>query len=370
MTTTADVRAPEATPRRKIFPHDRWMEAQGIPIHRGYYIEDLRTLELGHWAARECNAAFVQLTGLEGVSEVRVTEVPAGATLPPTRLPVDEVVYVLQGNGLTSVWADESAKPTFEWQPRSMFLVPRNAWHQYSNARGDRPVKLMHYNYLPIVMSGLPDILDQRGGQAALSTDMYAEAKEFEDDQYAFGGRRTYWFGNFFPDMQAWDRLKEYQERGAGGRTVYMQFPDSEMSCHMSVFPSRTYKKAHRHGPGRAIVIPGGEGYSILWEEGKEKIVVPWREASLFTPPNKWFHQHFNVGAIPARYLALHPLPQFSGHAEKVEDRARDQIEYPDEDLWVREKFEGELAKQNITSLMPGEAYNDHDYVWAYNKPL
>jgi hypothetical protein len=70
-------------------------------------------------------------------------------------------------------------------------------------------------------------------------------------------------------------------------------FPDSEMSCHMSVFPTRTYKKAHRHGPGRVIVIPGGEGYSILWEEGKERIVCPWHEGSMFVPPNKWFHQHF-----------------------------------------------------------------------------
>ena len=31
----------------------------------------------------------------------------------------------------------------------------------------------------------------------------------------------------------------------------------------MSVFDARLYKKAHRHGPGRVIVIPVGEGYSI-----------------------------------------------------------------------------------------------------------
>jgi len=79
----------------------------------------------------------------------------------------------------------------------------------------------------------------------------------------------------------------------------------------MSVFPAQTYKKGHRHGPGRAIVIPGGEGYSILWpHETAEKIVIPWHEASLFTPPGRWFHQHFNLGEGPGRYLALHPLPQ------------------------------------------------------------
>jgi gentisate 1,2-dioxygenase len=85
----------------------------------------------------------------------------------------------------------------------------------------------------------------------------------------------------------------------------------------MSVFDARLYKKAHRHGPGRVIVIPVGEGYSIMWEEGKDKVVVPWHEASLFVPPNKWFHQHFNAGGDPARYLAFHPPMQFHGPRRK-----------------------------------------------------
>ncbi len=30
----------------KAYTYDRWMESVGIPIHRGYFIEDLRTVEL------------------------------------------------------------------------------------------------------------------------------------------------------------------------------------------------------------------------------------------------------------------------------------------------------------------------------------
>ena len=62
----------------------------------------------------------------------------------------------------------------------------------------------------------------------------------------------------------------------------------------------------------------------------------------------------------------LHPLPQFNGHAEKVEDRARDMFEYPDEDPWIRQKFEDELGKKGLTSLMPEAAYQDRNYVWTY----
>jgi hypothetical protein len=116
-----------------------------------------------------------------------------------------------------------------------------------------------------------------------------------------------------------------------------VQFTNSGMTAHMSVFPSRTYKKGHRHGPGVVIIIPAGEGYSIMWEEGREKVFIPWHEASVFVPPNRWFHQHFNVGSEPARYLAFHTP-----------------------------RVEGELGKRSLTSLMPNAAYNDPTYKWAY----
>jgi hypothetical protein len=193
---------------------------------------------------------------------------------------------------------------------------------------------------------------------------MYAEPtlKNIAVEDVSWKRRGAVWVGSFFPDMSAWDKLTETRNRGAGGRSVAMEFPGSEISTHMSMFPSRTYKKAHRHGPGRAIVIPAGEGYSVMWEEGKDKVIAPWKPGSLITPPNRWFHQHFNVGEKPARYLAFHPPLQFDGHAEKVEDRARDQIEYVDEDPAVRERFEAELARRGLTSLLPEEAYKDRNY--------
>jgi gentisate 1,2-dioxygenase len=138
----------------------------------------------------------------------------------------------------------------------------------------------------------------------------------------------------------------------------------------MSVFPAQSYKKGHRHGPAYVIVIPVGEGYSMMWPEGQEdnKVVVPWQKASVFVPPNRWFHQHFNVGTAPARYLAFHPLPQLMGMGggEQIQDRARDQIEYANEDPLVRQRFESELDKRGLKSLMPEEAYKNPDYEWDY----
>ncbi len=348
--------------------YDLWMEAQGVPVHRGYFIEDLRTVELGPWEERECNAAFIQLVGMEGIAEARVTEIPGGGTVPPMRFALDEVVYALSGQGIATVWADGVPKHSFEFAARSLFLIPRGASRQFANARGDQPLRLLHNNYLPVAMSLEPD------------PDFYFNntfphpelLQPREEELYAVAtrapnmGRGATWYGNFFTDMGAWSDIVPHRQRGGGGYVVDVSFPHSQMGGHMSVFPPGVYKKGHRHGPGRVIVIPAGEGYSILWPEGQEKIVAPWHEGSMFTPPGGWFHQHFNVSVAPARYLALAPLPQFAGHGEEVTDRDRNQIEYPSEEPWIRERFEEELAKRGLESLMPDEAYRDPKYKWGY----
>src|SRR5258707_8552004 len=141
--------APE--PRTR-FAYDEWMEAQGIPVYTGYFVPDVRKIELKRWEERGCDAAFIQLTGQEGVSEARITEIPPGEVLPPYKMAVDEVIYVVSGSGTTRVWSEDGrpeAGHTFEWSDRALFMVPPNQYRQFGNMRGDQPVRLLHYDYLP-----------------------------------------------------------------------------------------------------------------------------------------------------------------------------------------------------------------------------
>lgn len=337
------------------FQYDRWVQKTGAPIYRGYYIKDLRTLELGWWADRGCDTAFIQLYGQEGVSEARVSEIPPAEALPPVRLAVDELVYVLSGSGSTTIGDDSGDQRSFEWRAKSLFLLHHGTRYRHFNTESETPARMLHFNYLPIAMSAVPDIEVLTNFEDFAKDESrkdFTAARVAKVENQLRNGDGTFWYGDFFWDMGVWDQLTPSERRGAGGKVVYLGFPGSEMTSHMSVFPALTYKKAHRHGPGRSIVIPAGEGFSVFWEEGDEKLVIPWHEASLLTPPNKWFHQHFNLGDAPARYLALHPLRQFSGHAEKVQDRAADEIDYSDEEPWIRTKFEEELAKRGLKSAM------------------
>jgi hypothetical protein len=96
-----------------------------------------------------------------------------------------------------------------------------------------------------------------------------------------------------------------------------------------------------------------------MWKEGDDIKRYDWHAGSLMVPPERWFHQHFNVGGEPARYLALKPfssrkfpgLRKQWGTSESVK-LGGDQIEYEDEDPRIRTMFEKELGKRGVASQM------------------
>lgn len=381
MTTSQANQTAQRVAGDRVHPYDRWIESQGIPVYRAYHVDSVRTLELAPWELRGCDAAFLQLAGQEGVSAAYVMEIPPKATLEPFHMAVDEVVYVAQGGGLTTIWADGHPQQTFEWEKFSIFLLPANYTYQLTNTSGTEAVRLMCTNGLPTAMAAIPNpefffnstvvdlstLYGEEGGA-------YSEAKVIKDDR---GAGRNLWVGNFFPNMFVWDKLEPFRRRGSGGRVVWFTFPSVVHGSHMSVFPARTYKKAHRHGPGVVIIIPTGDGYSVMWPPGEspeEKRVTYWGEGSVFVPPSGWWHQHFNAGAEDARYVAIHaPTGMPTGasvftdsRGEQITQLAHEQIEYPDEHPWIREKFESELAKRSVTTAMPDEAYVDPNYEWTY----
>ena len=60
-----------------------------------------------------------------------------GETTRPLKFALDEVVYVVAGRGLTTIWYDKSGAKSFEWQQHSMFLLPHGCHHTFSNMQGE-----------------------------------------------------------------------------------------------------------------------------------------------------------------------------------------------------------------------------------------
>ena len=82
----------------------------------------------------------------------------------------------------------------------------------------------------------------------------------------------------------------------------------------------------------------------------------------MIVPPNLWFHQHFNTGTIPARYLAFKHEVVSIRNAQGVPKAwisrriGGDQIDYADEQPVVRRLFAEALAVHDMTPRME-EAY-------------
>jgi hypothetical protein len=119
-----------------------------------------------------------------------------------------------------------------------------------------------------------------------------------------------------------------------------------------------TYKKAHAHGPGAHVIVLSGEGFSLMWPEGEEPQRYDWKEGTMIVPPNLWFHQHFNTGTTPARYLAFKAEGVAIRNAQGVPKAwiskrlGGDQIDYADERPEIRKWFTDALAKHGLKSNM------------------
>jgi hypothetical protein len=82
-------------------------------------------------------------------------------------------------------------------------------------------------------------------------------------------------------------------------------------------------------------------------------IRVDWKPGCVVVPPNQWFHQHFNSGAEPARYLALRWNSWRYRFVALTDEKPIEvdvkqgggQIEYEDEDPKIHQIFESALAK-------------------------
>jgi hypothetical protein len=128
------------------------------------------------------------------------------------------------------------------------------------------------------------------------------------------------------------------------------------IASHISQFPVATYKKAHAHGPGAHVIILCGEGYSLMWPEGEEPQRFEWQVGTLVVPPNMWFHQHFNSGPVPARYLAFKHWSPRNAQGVPISWISRrlggTQIDYADEHAKVRHLFAEALARHDLVPRM------------------
>ncbi|NYT70800.1 reactivating factor for ethanolamine ammonia lyase [Pusillimonas noertemannii] len=335
-------------------PYTRWVANEGLDIISAHYIPNLHTVDLKPWARRGGKGVYINHEASRTSNDCYVCEIPPGKQLEPQRQLFEEMIYVLDGRGSTTVWNDAGKRITFEWQAGSLFAIPLNAFCQHFNGSGKDAARFVAVTNGPGIINLYEDIDFVFGTQYDFKNRFSGEPDYFDNKGEQKGLLLE---TNFVADAINLP-LIQAKERGAGGGHIRFNMAKGSMNSHISQFPVGTYKKAHCHGPGAHVIMMSGTGYSLMWQEGEEPRRYDWGDGTMIVPPNMWYHQHFNTGAAPARYLAFKHEVVSIRNAQGVPKAwiskrvGGDQIDYADESPVVRSMFKDALSEIGLEPRM------------------
>jgi hypothetical protein len=181
-----------------------------------------------------------------------------------------------------------------------------NCRYQLFNASGQEPVRVA-------IANNLPAVLNLFHSERFIFENPFS-FPEREGPRSHFNGQGDFigvrpgkhmWETNFVPDATDL-KLEAWGARGAGSANIKLILADGVLHAHLSEMPVGSYKKAHRHVADVHVFCLRGKGYSLFWFEGdKDFMKIDWRHGWVFAPPDMMYHQHFNAGEAPVRYLAV-----------------------------------------------------------------
>jgi hypothetical protein len=290
--------------------------------------------------------------------------------LRPQKHLYEELIFILNGRGSTSVWYEGRDKNIFEWQAGSLFAIPLNAWHQHFNGTGGEVARYLAVTTAPVMLNLI------RNDDFIFANDSIFPERYNGESNY-FQSRLTSqtfseWdiplpisFSNLFPDV---DRVELHElNRGVRTRGAHFELANGVLGAHIQEIPGGTFTKLHRHGPGAHVLWLDGEGYTLMWPDGGEMVKEVWRRGSMIVPPDWWWHQHCVVSKEPARHLALklsskrNKISSSTMNTLKSTRRGGNQMDYEDMPPEIRDKithiFVEECAKRGTPVSM--EAIDD-----------
>src|SRR4051812_45496265 len=366
--SAADAPAKPAAPYM-VDSYREWARGEGVPILEDF-AADLLAQEVAPWARLGASGAIVNLKGRGDFTSIFLIEIGAGAKTAPQKHLYEEVVYVLSGHGSTTVEAADGRRHSFEWGPHSLFAIPLNVRYQHFNGSGAAPARLASTNNLCMTLNLYHDesFVFQNAHDFAgrVGKNSYFAG---EGDFIAYKPGSHMWETNLVPDLTRIE-LKSWEARGPGSTSLIFILANGTMGAHSSEIPVGSYKKAHRHDSGRHVFSVTGSGYSLAWYEGEPEFLrIPWQHGVVYAPPDGMFHQHFNISASRARYLATgigsrrYPFLETKRRSEREVDlsvkQGGRQIEYEDQDprihkIWLEEMARAGLEPKMVLERVPG----------------
>ena len=221
----------------KATPYTRWVADEGLEILNSMYVPNLHTVELKPWARRGGRGVYLNHDASRTSNDCYVCEIPPGQELAPQRQLFEEMIYVLDGRGSTTVWNLAGARVSFEWKAGAIFAIPLNTMHQHFNGSGTEPARFVSVTNAPVIINSFGDT------EFVFNT-AYDFKNRFagESNYFANGGEQKGLLldTNFVADAVNLPLISA-KERGAGGGHIRFSMAKGSMNSHISQFPSRAW---------------------------------------------------------------------------------------------------------------------------------
>ena len=355
---------------RPSLTYDRFMQDEGLPVHRATAFSDLCLLELQPWRRLGASGAFLQPFGTEGGLGCSLLRLEVSASTRAEKHLFEEVVLVLEGVGTTELWhTDGGRRVLFEWQAGSLFSIPPNALHRMVNA-GATPALLLSGSNAAALLNQLGDVDAVFANPLVLDNGFDDETGQAFDDIEPDPVRglalcRT----GLVPDCVRCD-LPLDNRFSPGYRQMAVAMTGAAFACTLGEHRPGRYSRAHLLPAGLVTICLAGTGFTYLWPERLG--TAPWRdgqasevvcvEQHMFAMTGagpgggRWYVQHFNTGSAPLRHLAW-TIPDRPAGPPGEEIGDAPMIAYSAEDPFVRDAYARALLLSGATNRMRDDDY-------------
>jgi hypothetical protein len=299
-------------------PYEAFLAKEGLPVIRGYFLEDFKTVEVKPWKRMGALGCYLNM-GEQDDTDAYVCEIPPTSQTLPQRHLFETLVYVASGRGATTLWHDENSKRTFEWGAGAIFALPLNVSYQHFNVSKDEPVRFLAGTNLPHLINLFhnEDFIFRNPFQFH---DRFSNEPDFFKHNVSLTIRS--WETNLVPDVNAFG-LDDYPMKGKGVRIMRFGLAGTVYGCHIQQIPVASRSTFHRHGAGAIVTVTQGTGFAMVWREDEPRQRFEIRPGSIYSPGDLMFHGHFNTGHNTMRHFAMRGRsPKFS------QDRYRTPLHY------------------------------------------
>ena len=256
-----------------------WARAEGVPVHESAGVVDLATAAVADWKRFGTKGAVAHLAGHCDFLTVFLLELSSAWSAPQKHL-YEEICYVLSGAGETEIDLGGGRKNVIAWKPGSLFAAPMNATYRHRASGGG--ARIVAFNDLRYLINLYRN-----------ETFLFATPVNFPE-------RGDGEVAHDLPTMPI----------GAGvwqnERATAIALAKGSIGADAIDIPAGAYGQARRQVFGSTLLCIAGEGMTVSWEDADgPRVKTMWKAGSIFAPQGIAFHQHFNLGASPARLLRV-----------------------------------------------------------------